>query len=197
MRWISSLLLVPLVLACGDSPEGSSATRGGGIRSDPPGATPEARADTTPPRPLQASDEALRFFAGRWLATARDPGTGRSFTLRYEVTPVLGGAWLSGAGESPELGIQVRDMWGRDPATGEIVRVIFQGDGTHGTVRSPGWRGDTLRFEGEVQAGDGVQRVRETITRLGPDEFDALWEAMIDGSWTPYSDEHLVRQPGS
>lgn len=145
--------------------------------------------------PVDSVDEAIRYFAGTWRAEAENPSTGQSFTLRYEVEPVLAGAWLSGTGTEPELGIEVRDMWGRDAAGGELVRVIFQGDGTHGTVRSAGWRGDTLVFEGQVETADGVQEIRETITRLGPDAFDAVWEARIEGSWTVYSDEHLVRQP--
>lgn len=139
-------------------------------------------------------DDDLRYFAGSWHASAEDPTTGRTFTLRYDVRPVLGETWLSGHGRSAELEVEVRDMWGRDAGSGDVVRVIFQNDGSHGTIRSTGWTGDTLRFQGDVRTADGITPVRQTITRLGPDEFRAVWEARLEDGWTAYSDEHLTRQ---
>ena len=114
--------------------------------------------------------------------------------MPYRVDPVLGGTWLAGAAASAELGIEVRDFWGHDPETGEIVRTIFQSNGNYGTVRAPGWEGDVLRLSGEVRTKDGVIEVRETITRLGPTEFRAVWEAVLGGKWTVYSVERLTRQ---
>lgn len=144
--------------------------------------------------PAQVTAEGLGYFVGDWLAAAVDPGTGEEIRIDYSVEPTLGGAWITGYGESAAIGLKSRDVWGRDPRTGEILRVIFDGSGVYATVRSAGWRGDTLVLEGEVQRKAGALRVRETITRVGPDEFRAVWEALRDGVWTPYSVERLTRR---
>ena len=136
----------------------------------------------------------LQYLVGSWTATGEDPGTGSTFTMPYRVEPVLGGNRLSGSATAPDLGLEIRDLWGRDPATGEIVRTIFQSNGNYGTVRSPGWDGDVLRLEGEVSSKDGLVRVRETITRVAPSEFRAVWEALLDGKWTVYSIERVTRR---
>jgi hypothetical protein len=39
--------------------------------------------------------------------------------------PSLDGARLAGSGESEEQGIKVRDYWGPDPITGDVVRIIL------------------------------------------------------------------------
>ena len=78
--------------------------------------------------------------------------------------------------------------------TGELVRTIFDSAGTTGTVRSQGWTGDVLVLEGDAATTSGVMRVRETITRTGPDEFAAVWQAKAGDTWSAYSVETLRRQ---
>jgi hypothetical protein len=155
-----------------------------------------SRGGAVPPaHPLAAGgDDALQYFVGRWLASAEDPGTGRKFTLDYELAWILKGAWLRGGGGSPELALEIHDLWGRDPVTREIVRVIFDSEGTFATVRSRGWQGDTLVFEGEARSKGTSVPVRETIKKIGPAELHAVWEAKGSQGWTPYSVERLRRQ---
>lgn len=135
----------------------------------------------------------LAFFAGTWELRGEDPASGTRFEMRYVVRPVLGGTWLEGRGAAAALGVEVRDVWGRDAATGEIVRTIHQSNGAYGTVRARGWDGDTLVLEGEVHLPGGVVPVRETIRRTGDDRFEAVWEARKDGAWVTYSIERLTR----
>jgi hypothetical protein len=156
-----------------------------------------AQSDAAKPGPAadeQVTAEGLQYFVGSWLAEAKDPSTGKSFSLTYRVEPVVGGAWITGHAEAPELGIRSRDMWGRDPRTGEIMRVIFNGNGAYATVRSKGWNGDTLVLEGDSHGKTGTLRLRETITRLSPSEFRAVWEALRDGQWKAYSIERVTRR---
>lgn len=140
------------------------------------------------------TSEGVDYLVGRWVASAEDPGTGETLVIDYEVERTAGGTWLTGSGTSRDGSLKSRDMWGRDPLTGEIIRVVFDGSGAFATVRSRGWEGDRLVLEGDVRSKGGTLRVRETITRLGPDRFRAVWEAHRNGVWTAYSIETLTRQ---
>ena len=155
------------------------------VEVDPPA---HAGAATARPAP-----EGLAFFAGAWTVRARDPGTGAENLVDYRVQPAPGRAWLRGLAEGGD--VRATDVWGRDPATGGLMRVIFDASGVYAIVRGPGWQGDTLVLEGDVQqSGGGVLRVRETIRRRGPDAFEATWEAFRDGAWVAYSVEHVTRR---
>jgi hypothetical protein len=177
------------------------------VRSLPPAAlalaalscaiAPHAQAPAVPAAPaapVVLRVEALAYFVGTWSATARDPGSGRTFTMRYRMQPSLDGAWLEAEGDASGIDLRVRDLWGRDPVSGDLVRVVFQSDRTWGVVQSKGWEGEALRFQGTARSGVGEAVVRETITRVGPDEFRAVWEAEIDGEWKAYSVERFVRE---
>ena len=85
-------------------------------------------------------------------------------------------------------------MWGVDPASGDILRFVFDSSGVYGIVRSRGWEGDRLVLEGEAHPKSGPSKVRETITRVGPNRFDAVWETLRGGTWHPYSIEQVTRQ---
>ena len=140
-----------------------------------------------------ASADSLAYFVGEWRVSARDPGTGETLEMTYAVEPAEGGSWFAGRGASSDGAFNARDMWGRDPETGEIMRVIFDGGGTFATVRGPAWEGDRLVLEGDARSTGGVARVRETITRIAADRFEAVWAAYRDGAWAVYSVETVTR----
>jgi hypothetical protein len=142
----------------------------------------------------QASDSGVRYFLGGWDIIATDPSDGTSAHFTYDVRPLVGTAWVSGRGRSEELGAESSDVWGRDEASGELMRIVFDGSGTYAIVRSPGWQGARLVLEGDARSSSGVVRVRETITRLSDDEFTATWEAYRNGAWSPYSLERVTRR---
>ena len=166
------LLFVALACACSSAPA-------------PPRATPGSVTGTIPE---------LDYFVGRWMAEAKNPLNGQTFTLDYRVEPAIKGRWYVGTGYADALGMEIHDLWGKDPVSGEIVRSIFDSTGTHGTVTSKGWSGDTLVLEGDAKTGQGVVHVRETIERKGADEFHAVWEMKTGETWQAYSVETLRRQ---
>lgn len=136
----------------------------------------------------------LDYFVGSWRAEAKNPTTGKTFVLEYTVRPALRGRWYAGSGTAAALDLEIYDLWGKDAVSGEIVRTIFDSAQTSGTVRSAGWKGNVLVFEGEVATSGGRVTVRETIEKTGPDEFHAVWESKTGEAWSAYSVETLRRQ---
>lgn len=136
----------------------------------------------------------LDFFVGHWHAEVKNPTNGKTFTMEYSIEPALRGRWYMGTGAAAALDLEIHDLWGKDPVSGEIIRSIFDSAQNVGTVRSRGWTGDTLVFEGDVATSEGNARVRETIERKGPDQFHALWEMKNGDAWVAYSDETLTRR---
>lgn len=142
-----------------------------------------------------AQTQDLNFLVGHWHVASKDPASGEVLRVEYTIEKAPGGAWLMGASTSNDRSINARDMWGRDPLTGEVMRVIFDGSGTFAIVRSHGWTGDKLVLEGEARSKGGTVRVRETISHVSPDGFDAVWEADRHGLWSAYAVESATRRP--
>ena len=156
------------------------------------GAPAQAAAQAAAPAAARAG---LEYLVGGWDVVATDPGDGTSERFSYRVAPLIGSAWIAGHGRSEDGSEEARDVWGFDLASGELMRIIFNRDGTHAIVRAPGgWQGDRLVLEGDARSAGGVVRVRETITRLGADEFVATWEAYRNGAWSAYSVERVTRR---
>jgi hypothetical protein len=141
-----------------------------------------------------AQTEDLRYFVGHWDVTSKDPTSGDVLQVEYSIEAARGGAWLAGSSVSRDGSLNARDMWGRDPLTGDVIRVIFDGGGAFATVRSPGWSGDKLVLEGEARSKGGTVRVRETISRVSPQRFEAVWEAYRNGAWSAYAVETVTRR---
>ena len=141
-----------------------------------------------------AQTQDLNYFVGHWDVASKDPASGEILRVDYTIEIAPGGAWLAGASASKDGSLSARDMWGRDPLTGELIRVIFDGSGTFATVRSPGWTGNKLVLEGEARSEGGTVRVRETISRTSPQRFEAVWEAFRNGAWSTYAVETVTRR---
>jgi hypothetical protein len=154
----------------------------------------EPRAAAAAPAVSGSEAEAsLAFLLGGWDIVATTPGTGESARFSYDVSPLLG-TWMSGRARSDPPGEESKDVWGKDSASGELMRIIFAGGGTYAVVRSPGWQGAKLVLEGDARSPGGVVRVRETIERQSDDRFVATWEAYRNGSWSAYSVERVTRR---
>ena len=139
------------------------------------------------------SDEPLRYFIGTWRVVSIDPAGGDDLHVCYSIQPFVGDKWVSGVAIATTPGFASKDVWGRDGASGELIRTIFDASGTYAVVRSPGWKGDTLVLDGEAKSAGGAIRVRETIRRVAANEFQATWEALRGGRWTAYAIETATR----
>ena len=155
-------------------------------------ATPAVAAAQQAAAPPSAKTS-LGYMQGKWRVAALDPASGETSIVCYTVAPFVGDVWLSGHGWSAKLGFESKDVWGLDPRSGEVIRAVYDSSGVHAVVTSPGWSGDTLVLEGDARSSKGVTRVRETIERVGPDEFLATWEAKGGDEWSAYSIERATR----
>src|SRR5688572_5328685 len=86
-----------------------------------------------------ATSPGVEYLAGDWRVSAVDPATGETIAADYRVERAPGSAWLFGQGLSADKTINARDVWGRDPLTQEIIRVVYDASGATATIRSPGW----------------------------------------------------------
>lgn len=180
-RWVLTALGIALGIAVSPSGQAGEASK----------TTTQAPATTTD----QPDSNALDALVGQWEVEATDPTTGKTEKIRYDVRRFVGQAWLSGTGQSADPVFQSKDVWGHDPITKEVIRIVFLGSGTYAIIRSPGWKNGTLVLEGDARSADGIMRVRETIRWVNRDEFHATWEARRDGAWHAYSVERVKRLP--
>ena len=158
----------------------------------------EAKAASQAPAAAKAqSNSGLEYFLGGWDIVATTPGSDAVTRFTYEVQPWLRPHWLSGHGRSSPPGEESRDVWGRDSASGELMRMIVTDNGTYAIVRSSGWQGSKLVLEGDARSERGVVRVRETIERIDDHNFVATWEAYRNGTWSAYSIERVTRRLGA
>lgn len=133
----------------------------------------------------------IEYFVGRWDARV-DSRNATITSIDWNVEPGVGGRWLAGRATARPAGIEARDYWTVEPS-GSIVRLYLDSGGTFGELRSPGWKGDEMIFEGTLTSEGQAVRVREGIRRLGPDRFRAEWQMEIDGAWVTSSTELLER----
>jgi len=54
--------------------------------------------------------------------------------------------------------------------------------------------GQKLVLEGEARSKGGGVRVRETISRISPQRFEAVWDAYRDGGWSTCAEETVTRR---
>jgi len=135
------------------------------------------------------STSPIAYFVGHWSVSATMSGQAVPFTYDVRASSLPG--WLSGEASVPSMSLTVRDVWYVDELG--IARIIVQSDGASGMVQSPGWVGNRLVLEGFVMLPSGKTLVRETITKQGPQAFEAVWESKSGGTWTAYSVERLTR----
>jgi hypothetical protein len=151
-----------------------------------------ALASTVPVTSSQ-SVESLRYLIGTWRVVSTGPGGGDELRVCYSIQPFVGDKWLSGVATSSASRVESKDVWGRDDASGQLFRTIFDASGTYAIVRSPGWNGETLVLNGDARSGGGTMQVRETIRRVSANEFKATWEALRGGKWGVYAIETATR----
>ncbi len=151
------------------------------VQAPPLPAPSPTPAPTDPPLPPGAGLKQMEFFLGRWRCSVKpQPGQPALPDFIWTLERELRGAFFAGRVEAkvepPEPSPWTHDVWGFDPTTGDVFRSFRDIEGGFGTVRSSGWEGDLLVFNGEAVLNGRQVEAHEAIQRLGPDRISAVWE---------------------
>jgi hypothetical protein len=118
---------------------------------------------------LAVDSSGLDYFKGNWIVTMRN-NPGASF--RWTVKEDLQGGWMVGVVEQNEKKVST-DFWRR--SGNRIERFAFTADGTFVKIEGRCWEANRLVLAGIASDKTVETEIRETITKLGDDKFQALW----------------------
>ncbi len=182
MRYLR--IIAALALACGAMPASArQAEAGAGTIYERAerwiAADPERAARLGKPAPEMAS---VAWLAGGWAVTAEVEGRATAETGRSQVVPLYGGVWLEIRDTYPG-GTQDVGYLGFDSALGRWVAVSIDSLGNANRAYSAGWEGGKLVFEGDYTILGLPAHLRQTMERLGPDEYRVTNEERAGEGW--------------
>lgn len=126
----------------------------------------------------------VAYMVGIWDVTAdvaavpgRPPEHGTSV-----ITPLFGGVWLE-IRDSYASGTQDVTYLAYDPGAAQWTSVSIDSLADANIAHARAWTGDTLVFETDATVIGMPARLRQTITRDGPDAYGIRNEEWRDGGW--------------
>jgi hypothetical protein len=130
-----------------------------------------------------AATAPLAYFVGDWRCAGRF-ADGRAIRSRESFAPALDGRWLRMRHDDEAPGrYRAVEWWGRDPATGKFVALVFDNGGGVRRYASSGWAGDSLTLANTTTHG---YRDRFVFHRLdaGAYRVDYAYRDAA-GAWRP------------
>lgn len=128
----------------------------------------------------------IDYFKGIWTVTLRN---NPELSFKWTVREDLGGTWLNGVVEKDGTRIST-DFWRENGK--KIERFAFTGNSRFIKIEGSGWdaAGHKMVLTGIMNDQESETRIRETITKVNDQKFNALWESQdADGKWTVFGDE--------
>lgn len=143
----------------------------------------------------------IAYFEGTWtcdgkmIETPMNPAG--KMTSTVEVRQDLGGFWQTGTvkASSPKMPpFEGRFYVNYDAGPKQFV--MFWADSMGGWSRStsPGWKGDTLTYEGESHMEGHSMKSRDVFTRNGPSAMKHVSEMQMDGKWVMTLEESCKKK---
>jgi len=160
----------------------------------------EPRDDAKPPTELAALD----YFVGAWswkgqvFSGPEGPGRDiRGTTIyRWEL-----GKFYLGVAEDDEQILRLprrrqhRSYWGYDPGAKLYTRAMFFFGGARLIDSSPGWRGNTLTYGGEMVRGAEHMQTQHSMMRVSDDEMTVRCAVVgPDGALTQVLEQTCQRE---
>lgn len=156
--------------------------------ADPPGPNPKVKE--------------LKALEGRWscqgAAFAFMGFPEHKTTAKMEATWGLDGYWLvvdfrenkTAINPNP---VEVRYFWGWDAKVKKFASSGVDNSGAHFVHTSPGWEGDKITFDGELDIAGKVLKFHDVYTKVSATKVMHRGEAEIDGKWTKLDEETCTK----
>jgi hypothetical protein len=111
------------------------------------------------------------------------------------VTRLFGGVWLE-IRDTYAAGTQDVGYIGYSSTAGRWQIVSLDSLGNLNTATSEGgWQGDHMVVEGDFLILGVKAHLRQTVTRLGPDEYRLVNEELVGGAWKRLDSYRYTRKP--
>lgn len=147
------------------------------------------------PKPAPEMSQ-LSYFEGTWSCSGKMNETpvnpAGTMTTTVEIGKDLGGHWQSGVvkGSMPNMPpFEGKFYVTWDPAAKQYAMLWMDSAGAWARSMSPGWKGDTLVYEGQSHMGGQAMKTRDTFMRSGPDAMKHMWEMHMGGKWITGGEE--------
>jgi len=141
----------------------------------------------------QPADEmrAVADMAGIWDVTAEvasSPDRGTSV-----ITPLFGGLWLE-IRDTYAAGTQDVTYLTYDPASARWTSISIDSLANANIGHAKAWMGDALVFDVDATVLGLPAKLRQTMTRNGPNEYTIRNEEWLDGGWKLLDGYRYVRR---
>lgn len=139
--------------------------------------------------------ESLDYFAGKWeirmwtgKETKRDPDINATWFLNKEEKDKHYKGYV-------QLGDKVftSETIYFDEKEKAYTRIISVSTGTRIELKTKGWEKNKLVWKGTQNDGSNLSELKEEITRVGDNEFTAIFYELRKGSWALTQTEKIKR----
>lgn len=139
---------------------------------------------------------AVQWLVGDWDVEAAVASTDGATPERGSsvVTPLYGGVWLEIRDTYPN-GVQDLGYLGYSAAARRWSSVALDSYGNANVLDAAAWAANRLVFEGDVVVLGFVVRLRQTLTREGPDVYRLDNEEWVGGAWKLLDSYRYTRKP--
>lgn len=153
-----------------------------------------------PPKPAPEMEQ-IAFFEGSWSCTGKTfetpMGPAGEMTSTADIRKDLNGHFQSGAikGSIPnQPPFEGRFHVTYDSGMKQFVMLWVDNMGGWAQSASPGWKADTMVYEGEGHMGGQTMKSRDTFTRSGAGSMKHVWAMQVDGKWVNAGEETCTKK---
>jgi Protein of unknown function (DUF1579) len=147
------------------------------------------------PKPAPEMSQ-LAFMNGSWscegkmIETPMNPAGPATSTVEIETG--LNGFWQTGQVKAAPAGMPAFEghfATTYDPGRKQFVMLWIDSMGGRSESTSPGWKGDTMAYQGTAHMGAQTMGTRDTFKKNGDGSMGHGWEVQADGKWMPAGEE--------
>lgn len=153
-----------------------------------------------PPKPAPEMEQ-IAFFEGSWTCkgkTFETPmGPAGEMTSTADIRKDLNGHFQSGAikgSMANQPPFEGRFHVTYDSGMKQFVMLWVDNMGGWAQSASPGWKADTMVYEGEGHMGGHTMKSRDTFTRSGAGSMKHVWAMQMDGKWVNAGEETCTKK---